>query len=74
MKSDLIKSSILVKHIGWSLKNASTSPKPADELAYPNARQTETLLQIGIEMTKNKEHLAVTATYPASLGGSASLT
>jgi hypothetical protein len=28
----------VVKHIVWSLKNANTRPKPAKELAYPNAR------------------------------------
>jgi len=28
----------VVKHIGWSLKNAKARPKPAKELAYPNAR------------------------------------
>jgi hypothetical protein len=32
----------VVKHIGWSLKKANTRPKLAKELAYPNARQTET--------------------------------
>jgi len=31
-----------IKHIGWSLKKVNTHPKPAKELAYPNARQTET--------------------------------
>jgi hypothetical protein len=35
----------IVKHIGWSLKKANARPKPAKELAYPNARQTETMQQ-----------------------------
>jgi hypothetical protein len=43
MKSDLIKSIVVVKHIGWSHKKANTRPKPAKELAYPNAQQTETM-------------------------------
>jgi hypothetical protein len=36
----------VVKHIGWSLEKTNAQPKPAKELAYPNARQTETLQQI----------------------------
>jgi len=35
----------VVKHIGWSLKKANPRPKPAKELAYPNARQTEKMQQ-----------------------------
>ena len=54
-----IKALAIVKHIGRSAQTDSQT-KPAKELAYPNARQTETLLQIGIEMTENKEHMAVT--------------
>ena len=36
-----IKALALVKHIGRSAQ-ADSQPKPAKELAYPNARQTET--------------------------------
>jgi len=43
MKSDLINSSAVVKHIGWSLKKANTRPKLGKELADPNAQQTETI-------------------------------
>jgi len=28
----------VVKHIGWPLKKANAQPKPAKELAYPNAQ------------------------------------
>jgi len=33
----------VVKHIGWLLKKPTAQPKPAKELAYPNAQQTETM-------------------------------
>jgi len=41
----------VVKHIGWSLKKANARPKPAKELAYPNARQTEKMQQNEREIT-----------------------
>ncbi len=41
-------------------QKANARPKPAKELAYPSAQQTETMLQIDRKMTENKEHLAVT--------------
>jgi len=34
----------VVKLFGWSLKKANARPKPAKELAYPNARQTAKLI------------------------------
>jgi len=38
-KSEFVDSQrFVVKHIGWSLKKAIARPKPAKELAYPNAQ------------------------------------
>jgi len=39
----------VVKHIVWSLKKANARPKPAKELAFPNARQTAKLIDKLIE-------------------------
>jgi hypothetical protein len=40
-------------------KKPNARPKPAKELAYPNARQAETELQIDRKMAEYKEHQAV---------------
>jgi len=43
----------VVKHIGWSLKSTNAQPKPAKELAYPNARANRNNGTIMGELTRN---------------------
>ena len=42
----------VVKHIGWSHKKAIARPKPAKELAYPNARANRNDTAIMDELTR----------------------
>lgn len=43
----------VVKHIVWSLENATSQPKPAKELAYPNA-QTKVCSKIERKLKENE--------------------
>tara|TARA_R110002072_G_scaffold298431_2_gene472389 strand:- start:39 stop:278 length:240 start_codon:yes stop_codon:yes gene_type:complete len=52
--TDKISPRFVVKHIGRSLKRANTRPKPAKELAYPNAQKTAKLIANRLKMNKGQ--------------------